>query len=216
MKLGVLSDVHSDLQALEDAFRQFDRMGCERVVCAGDIVDYGLFPDETIALLQKRGVPCIRGNHDRWATQGSTMASSAGLLSAASMSFLRSLPVTWKETIDGVRVVMWHASPGSDMDGVYPDVHGPADLRVFLERAEADVMIVGHSHLRFRLPAEGRAGGVIVNPGALLRNPAEDLEASGIPTPGTFGVLDLPSKRFTVHHARDGQEAPIIERCRRS
>lgn len=73
MKLGVLSDVHSDLQALKEAFRQLDRMGCERVVCAGDIVDYGPFPDETIALLQKRGVPCIRGNHDWWAVQGSTI-----------------------------------------------------------------------------------------------------------------------------------------------
>ena len=211
-RLAIFSDVHADLQALQDALRQVERLRCDLVLCAGDLVDYGLFPDETVALLRQNAIPCIQGNHDRWAAKGGVMASSAGLISGATKHFLRSLPTSWSATIDGVRVAMWHASPGSDMNGVYPDHHTATDLTRFLDQAEADVLIVGHSHLRFRLPAPG--GRIIVNPGALLRNPADDLEATGIPTPGTFGVLELPSKRFTVHRARDGNEAPCIERLR--
>jgi hypothetical protein len=66
-------------------------------------------------------------------------------------------------------------------------------------------------------------GGVIVNPGILLRRPIEDGEqvvmvfntkkgafVSAVkPTTGTFGVLELPSRRFGVHLAADGSEVGI-------
>ncbi len=66
-RLALLSDIHADLHALQGAFRHIDALGCDGIVCAGDLVDYGLFPDETIQLLISRNIPTIRGNHDRWA-----------------------------------------------------------------------------------------------------------------------------------------------------
>ena len=62
----------------------------------------------------------------------------------------------------------------------------------------------------------------VVNPGALLRQPGSSapmpvrfhprrrvfVEDAQAPR-GTFGVLDLPSKRFTLHLAADGSELPI-------
>ena len=50
-RIAILSDVHADVHALTDALAAIDRMHCDAVVCAGDVVDFGLFPDETIALL---------------------------------------------------------------------------------------------------------------------------------------------------------------------
>jgi predicted phosphodiesterase len=66
-RLALLSDVHADVHALRDALSQVDRLGVDRVVCCGDVIDYGLFPDETIALLRERRIATVRGNHDRWA-----------------------------------------------------------------------------------------------------------------------------------------------------
>ncbi len=64
-KLATLSDVHADVHALRDALAQIDPLGIERIACCGDLIDYGLFVEETLVLLRDRGVACIRGNHDR-------------------------------------------------------------------------------------------------------------------------------------------------------
>src|SRR5580658_692973 len=42
-RLAIVSDVHADVHALRDALAQIERLGCDAVVCAGDLVDYGLF-----------------------------------------------------------------------------------------------------------------------------------------------------------------------------
>ena len=202
-RVAFITDVHGDVHALRDALAQSERLACDQVVCAGDLLDYGLFPQETIELLMARAIPCVRGNHDRWA------AEKGGLewdLSADAARFLAGLPIGWNAVIEGVRVAVRHGSSRSDMDGLHPTAVTAEELQGHLERVGADVLVVGHTHVAFRLVAA--RGGVVVNPGALLRAPAVPLE---LPCGGTFGVLELPSKRFTVYRAADGEEVELIE-----
>ncbi len=114
------------------------------------------------------------------------------------------------------------------MDGIYPDQVTLEDARRWLAETAADVLVVGHTHIAFAATIFG--GGLIANPGALLREPAE---AQGVTAAdreeraliydpdtgkfmpgsarggGTFGVLELPSTRFTVHRASDGAEVEV-------
>jgi len=60
-RLAIVSDVQADVHALVDALAQAERLGCEVIACAGDIVDYGIFPQETIDLLIEKSVPCTCG-----------------------------------------------------------------------------------------------------------------------------------------------------------
>lgn len=230
MKLAIISDVHGDVHALSDALAQIDRLGCEVTICAGDVLDYGSFPEETIALLRERRIPTIRGNHDRWAI-GRGRAdqpddvdldlftdASGWDLSRESLVFLAELPLTWRATIGGVRVAVAHARPGSDIEGILPVEATPEFVDQLLQEAQADVLLVGHTHVP--LVAIGRSGGLLANPGALLRDPASSLDwddeavdpetgqiiRAPAPGGGTFGVLVLPAKRFTVHRAGDGGE----------
>jgi len=46
-RLAVFTDLHADLHALRDALSQIERLHCDAIVCAGDLVDYGVFPEET-------------------------------------------------------------------------------------------------------------------------------------------------------------------------
>jgi hypothetical protein len=94
------------------------------------------------------------------------------------------------------------------MEGVYPDQIEFELARGHLESAEADVLLVGHTHLAFAL--EVAEVGTIANPAALLRSPADG--ADGLPATGTFGVLELPSRRFRVFRADDGSEIGILRR----
>jgi len=209
-RLAILSDVHADLSALRDALARIERMGIELVVCAGDLVDYGLHPEETIQLLRDEAVPCIRGNHDRWALERARQPPKPGAkpLPKEALAFLDALPLAWNRRIEDVRVAVRHGTPRSDMHGIFPEHLEPDDARRFLEQAEAEVLIVGHTHIPFALSTLG--GGLIVNPGALLREP--DRSKPHPPTGGTFGVLDLPSRDFRVHRAVDGEEIEILRR----
>ncbi len=69
MKLGLISDLHGDPVALELAWSHLTVLGADRIVCAGDLVGYGPLPDKVVAFVDSRGVPCVRGNHDRWAVE---------------------------------------------------------------------------------------------------------------------------------------------------
>jgi putative phosphoesterase len=232
-RLAIISDVHADVHAVQDALTRIDQLGCDRIVCAGDIVDYGLFPEETIDVLRTRNILCIRGNHDRWAVGrgsaddpnnvGAEVHHTSGFdLSRDAIAFLARLPKRWDAVLDGVRVAVRHGTPKSDMDGVDPRLALGPDVRRWLADVDADVLVVGHTHLAFALRAAG--GGLVVNPGALLRDPAHRAEAgtmlfdpdSGkfVPAPplqgGTFGVLELPTKDFTVYRAADGSEVELL------
>ena len=69
------------------------------------------------------------------------------------------------------------------------------------------MLVVGHSHLPAVIHVGG--AGLIVNPGALLRS------SDVVSAPGTFGVLELPSRRFTVIEAASGREVAVTARCLR-
>ena len=220
MKLAIITDVHADLLALTDAIASIDRMGCDQIVCAGDLVDYGRFPGKTLSLLQERSIPTIRGNHDRWALGGKLMSGKP--LSDKGVLFLLSLPLQLERLLDGVRIAVHHGQPKKDMEGVYPDQLSREEAIRLLDRADTDVLIVGHTHIPFRIEVRGR--GVICNPGALLRDAVDPPHATAVfdvstgefvpgpsPTPGLFGVLDLPSLDFKVY-AATGEEREFIRK----
>lgn len=194
-RLAFITDVHADVHALRDALRRIDELGIDTVLCCGDLVDYGLFPEETLELLRERGVLCVRGNHDRWALRpGGDMA--AWDLSAEAMAFLKSLPTERRLDVDGARVVVTHGRPGDDMMGIGEEAQ-PDELAAILDAANADILVIGHTHVPFvRRLDDGR---VVMNPGALLREPGPGCD---VPTPGTFGEIDVGARLCTIHETR--------------
>lgn len=197
-RLGILSDVHGDLRSLRDALACLARLDCDAVVCAGDLLDWGPSPAQTIALLHENRIPCVRGNHDFVDEEG--RAADGRILPEQAVAFIDALPKTWRRTIAGVRVAVWHARPGDLWRGVHVDAVDAEDL---LHAAGADVLVVGHTHVPMRIEA-GR--GTIVNPGSVLR--AAAVAELAPPASGTFGVLELPSRRFSVRSVTDGANVP--------
>jgi predicted phosphodiesterase len=65
MRYFVLSDIHSNVEALEACCRRAKDAGYDSVVCCGDIVGYGPQPNEVIDILRELNVVAIRGIHDR-------------------------------------------------------------------------------------------------------------------------------------------------------
>src|SRR3989442_10570765 len=72
MRLAVLSDVHSNLPALQAVLADVDRIAPDGIWVAGDLVGYNPWPNEVLEILRERHVRAIRGNHDRAAIGGGT------------------------------------------------------------------------------------------------------------------------------------------------
>ncbi len=66
MKRALISDIHSNLEALEAVLADIRQQGIKEVYCLGDIIGYGPNPCECIDLIMECDV-CILGNHDQGA-----------------------------------------------------------------------------------------------------------------------------------------------------
>lgn len=63
MAVAILADIHSNIEALNRAFEEMDRLGITRIVCLGDIIGYGPNPRECLQMLFSSEV-AIMGNHE--------------------------------------------------------------------------------------------------------------------------------------------------------
>ena len=64
MRVAVVSDIHSDLHALEAVLEAIEADAPDELWCLGDIVGYGPRPNECCAIVEQRAAVCLAGNHD--------------------------------------------------------------------------------------------------------------------------------------------------------
>jgi predicted phosphodiesterase len=222
----VLADIHGDIFALDAALARLHQMGCDPILCTGDLIEMEPFGEEVIQRLKsEKNVICIKGNHERWALERRRRREDVrsffepcniadyvggGIdLSREALAWLATLPGHWEGELEGIRVAMWHARPGNDMEGITKETIGPKLRRRLLVQARADVLIVGHTHVEFELVVNVPPG-KILNPGsccskAYVYKQAGPLIVPDEFRPATFGVLELPSMRFEVYRAIDGE-----------
>ena len=197
MKLGLISDIHGDPVALELAWAHLTVLGVARIVCAGDLLGYGPFPDRVVAFMAEKQIPSVRGNHDRWALErgpGRRDEFGGATPSNATLDYLGALPAEWVGAdMDRIAVVV-HGSPRSDMEFVTPSTHPPEQLRADLSRLNTDVLVLGHTHVPgwFRCTE-----GLVVNPGSLVSMPV-------VKTSRTFAIVELATLEVTFHDVESG------------
>ena len=64
MRFAVISDIHSNLEALTEVLRAAEAQKVDRVVSLGDIVGYGASPNECCGLVRNVAEVTLLGNHD--------------------------------------------------------------------------------------------------------------------------------------------------------
>ena len=65
MKIAILADIHSNVEALEAVLLAAEKGGAERFFCLGDVVGYGVDPVACIYRLREVEAVCVLGNHDQ-------------------------------------------------------------------------------------------------------------------------------------------------------
>jgi len=67
MLYGIISDIHSNLEALTSVLKQLKNV--DKIICLGDVVGYGPNPNECVEEIRQLKIPTIAGNHDRAVTK---------------------------------------------------------------------------------------------------------------------------------------------------
>jgi predicted phosphodiesterase len=149
MRFLILSDIHANLTALEAALAAAEGRW-ERMVCLGDVVDYGPDPDEVTDLVKALDPYIIPGNHDK---------AVAGLTGLESFNPIAQLAAQW--TREHLRpdnldyIAQLPAGPVSAdgltiVHGAYEDedeyVFAPAQALVGLIESPSAVTFFGHTH----------------------------------------------------------------------
>ncbi|MCF8063069.1 MAG: metallophosphatase family protein [Deltaproteobacteria bacterium] len=152
MRIAVLSDIHGNLEALNEVLADLDRRGVDRTISLGDNVGYGPEPEAVVRTLRERDIPSVMGNHE-WAlgrpenldwfnpTAREALVRTEALMSEASLSFCRSLPASL--TLEGCRFV--HGIPPDDVI-TYLFQADAVDLERTLTAMEEETCFVGHTH----------------------------------------------------------------------
>ena len=216
MKIVVISDIHSNLEALEAVTSSLD--GYDEIFCLGDLVGYGAQPNEVISRIRslKPGL-LIAGNHDFAVVTGDTsnFASHAALavdwtreeISSENLSYLRKMQLFSSFTQDSICVKAYHGSPREPLNEyVFP---GTADfvLKSMIDTAQCDVLLLGHTHMPIKFRANSQC---LFNPGSVGQPRDRDPRAS-------YGILEIEKENVNfeikkVNYDIDSAAAKILEK----
>lgn len=161
-KQAILSDVHSNIEALEAVLADAELHGCEEIVCCGDLIGYGPNPRQVVRLAMERFAFCVYGNHEEsleigpdgfnWKAAAASRWTRDQLLSRrhpkrendAMWEWIRSLPRSVKHG-DALYV---HGSPMDPQhEYILPEsVYNTALMRTLFSHIKR-VGFGGHSHL---------------------------------------------------------------------
>lgn len=193
MKIAVVSDLHSNVVALDAVLRDLESENIENILCAGDLVGYYPFPDETVSRVRDVNALCVLGNHDfglvtETPRDFNRLAKRAldwnrRNLSEENLVYLEELPETRRMTLDGLDIFLAHGSPARPIDEYIWEEDIDEDfLDVFFE-SPPDVVILGHTHRPY-VKVVGNT--LCMNPGSVGQPRDGDPRAS-------FGVIDTKS-----------------------
>lgn len=152
MKHAIITDLHSNLEALERCLMHAAAEGAERHVCLGDIVGYGADPAAVVdRLMNIPGLITVRGNHDEalFTTMSALVPSgireaiewTLAQLSPAQRQYLESLPYVHREP----DVTFVHASAHEPSGWEY--IWGTEAAAACLASASTPVVFTGHTHI---------------------------------------------------------------------
>ncbi|MGL4990502.1 MAG: metallophosphoesterase family protein [Sarcina sp.] len=166
MKVGIITDIHNNIEALNAVLDKFFSLGVNKIICSGDIIGIGSSPEETVKRIMffKNSIECVRGNHDNYLIEGvpNTIPNSEMMeygeieyhkwehskLSSDSIHFIKGLPYTKTLNIGKKKIYVCHYS--IDNKNKYINyIANPSlnDLEEMFKHIDADIIIYGHNHM---------------------------------------------------------------------
>ena len=165
--LAIISDIHSNVEALSAVLADIDQRGVKKILCLGDVIGYGPQPGPCLDMVIERCAVSLMGNHDYavlYEPSQFNMGAEAACYwtrqqleeepdqakRASRWDFLGQLPIKHVLTEDGgPEIALVHGSPRRPVNEyIFPDdvFSSPAKLQGLFDRFEG-MCFVGHTHV---------------------------------------------------------------------
>jgi diadenosine tetraphosphatase ApaH/serine/threonine PP2A family protein phosphatase len=159
MRVAVISDIHSNLHALEAVLADIQAEAPDEVWCLGDIVGYGAQPNECVDAVREAVRLSLSGNHDLAVLGTIDVAAFSGDAGAAARwtrTVLGESQAEWlgglKPSADRAGFQLFHGSP---RDPVWDYVLSEEIAKASILQTTAPLLLVGHSHIALALRWDG-------------------------------------------------------------
>jgi putative phosphoesterase len=191
VKLGIVSDVHGNIEGLRLALDQLGDV--DEVLCAGDAFYQFRFSNDVIALLRERSARYVLGNHERvFLSPAGQAARERDNVDAEHLAYVAEQPYRIDTRVNGRKLTMVHGSPHEPYDEyLYPNSRNLAKLAGI----DADYIILGHTHYHMAV----RVGdALVINPGS-AGEPRDHRNGFRL----SAAVLDTTTGDVAFHHYDD-------------
>jgi putative phosphoesterase len=225
-RIGLISDIHGNLPALEAVLAELDAEGLDGLLCLGDVAA-GPQPHETLARIRGLGCPVVMGNWDAWfldppATPQDDVARRlheitlfwAEDLDDDDLAYIRTfVPQIELPLASGETALCFHGSPSSYDDFIFATTPDEVLERMFGD-VRAPLMIGGHAHLQLLRRFEKI---LFVNPGS-VGLPFSDWwpDRVRIAPRAEYGILVHEDGRLSIELRRTAYDAEAFLRFTRA
>ena len=212
MRIGVFSDVHGNLEALDACLERYAQEGVRNFIYCGDMIGYGPDPEKCVRkIADLKLIACVLGNHDAVFVEPELEAFfnydakvaldvSKGLLSEKSVRYLSRLPSVER----GTDFTVVHGTPADPIKEYFSSC---SQFRACYDLWQGSFCFVGHTHLPFYIKGTRRACSIylnkkedvsirlnektryVINPGSVGKPRDNNPHAS-------FGIWDTEEKTF--------------------
>ena len=192
MRLALISDIHSNVQALERVLARLDQEKTDLILNLGDLVGYNASPNECLELLQNHPVLSLAGTHDRalldveLAQHFNIIAYQAIIWSREQvrpefLEFFQNLPLTR----EGTDYLACHGTPTSPDSYINYHFQGKRVLKMLDKGLGRRVCFFGHTHRRalWYKDIRGKVATQAINPGKIFL----DSQCHYLINPGSVG-----------------------------
>lgn len=205
-RIAVISDIHSNIYALEAVLKDIQkRKVIDEIICLGDVVGYYPYPNECVELIREHCSITMLGNHDAGvigdepafyfnSTAYKMVVWTQENLNKTNLQWLTTLPR--KRTVERKKksIYLVHGSPFKTFD--YMDAFSDKQWKFLLKRAfdetKTDILMVGHTHIPIKMKVGSK---YFLNPGSVGQ------PRHGVP--GAFySILNLNSMTSTMVHLK--------------
>ena len=156
MRLGIITDVHSNLVALDAMLQAFEIEKVDCICCAGDIIGIGPYPDEIVQrMMQILNLKCVLGNHELYflnknydfmrEEEREFHKWEHAQLSSVSEQFIAALPKRLDFEVDGITISLLHYAYDEEY---LPMIQQPTfeQLELLFNGVDSQIVIYGHVH----------------------------------------------------------------------
>jgi predicted phosphodiesterase len=211
MRLGIFSDVHGNMEALDAVLKALKGEDVNLTICLGDLVGYGPDPNQCVEKVMEASDIVLAGNHDYAAVNlestehfnecaRTAIEWTNEVLTSASQDILAKLPLI--ETIDNILTV--HATPEQPEQWHY--ITSAEDAYRNLVNMSVPICFVGHSHVPMAFIQQEEeqillqsAAEVDIQPGQKV---IINVGSVGQPRDGdpraAYGIFDMKENKFNL------------------